>query len=160
MSAKKTKIFSNPIFFGAIAAFLVVIAAPLFKMSPPQAYGICIVCHPKDFLYWIISNIDQIEPINSFIGIHAPLLTTFGIIAGSYVSSIQDKEFRLIKAENLFLMFIYGFVIAIIGLIILACPTRLVLRFAFGDPFALLGIFGLLIGIGLGVIIIKGKARN
>ncbi len=150
-----SKIISSPIFFGVTIGIIAVLAQPLFKIQPPQAYGICTVCHARDFLSWILKSIASIELESSIVAVNYPLLTTLGIIFGSFISSKSNKEFRFIRSENYSRMFFLGMGVSIFGLMIISCPTRLFLRFTFSDPFAFIAIIGLFFGIFIGVIIIK-----
>jgi len=152
---RSIKILDLPIFFGIVLGILAVLAQPLFKIQPPQAYGICTVCHGRDLLNWISKILFSIELESAEVSINYPLLTTIGLIIGSIISSKLNGEFRFIKTENLIKMFFWGIGVSNFGLLIISCPTRLFLRFAFGDPFALLSIFGLLIGISIGVLILR-----
>ena len=152
---KNIEIFYHPIFFGIIAGLLSVLAQPIFKIQPPQAYGICTVCHARDLLNWLSTTIFSFRMESAEVSVNYPLLTTIGLIIGSIISSKLNKEFRMIKTENLLKMFFLGMVVSIFGLLIISCPTRLVLRLSFGDPFAFIAIIGLIIGIGLGVIILR-----
>lgn len=145
----------SPIFFGIITGSLAVLAQPIFKIQPPQAYGICTICHGRDFLNWLSKNLFSFNFESAEVSIQYPLTTTIGIIIGSILSSKINGEFRLIKVENLFIKFFLGIAVSHFGLLIMSCPTRLVLRFAFGDPFALLAIIGLLSGITVGVMILR-----
>ena len=149
------KFISSPIFFGVILGIIVVLAQPLFKIQPPQAYGICTICHARDLLNWILKSIASIEFESAIVAANYPLLTTLGIILGSFISSKSNKEFRFIRSENYLKMFFLGIGVSIFGLPIISCPTRLFLRFSFSDPYAFLAIIGLFFGIFIGVIIIK-----
>ena len=156
MEVKKVfRILYSPIFFGIIAGSLAVLAQPLFKIHPPQAYGICTICHGRDFLNWFGERLFSFNFESAEVSIQYPLATTIGIIIGSVLSSKLNGEYRFIKVENLILKFFMGIAVSHFGLLIMSCPTRLVLRFAFGDPFSLLAIVGLLSGITFGVIILK-----
>jgi hypothetical protein len=149
------KVLYSPIFFGIIIGSLAVLAHPLFKIYPPQAYGICTICHGRDFLNWISENLFSLNFESAKVSIHYPLTTTIGIFIGSILSSKINGEFRFIKAEPLIIKFLLGIAVSQFGLLIISCPTRLVLRFAFGDPFAFLAIVGLLSGIAMGVVLLR-----
>ncbi len=156
MEIKKSfNILYSPIFFGIITGSLAVLAQPIFKIYPPQAYGICTICHGRDFLNWLSNNLFSFNFESAEVSVRYPLTTTIGIIVGSILSSKINGEFRLIKAGNIFIKFVLGIAISHFGLLIMSCPTRLVLRFAFGDPFALLAIIGLISGITGGVMILR-----
>ncbi len=153
--SKIKKIFYNPIFFGIVAGIVAVLAQPIFKIQPPSAYGLCTVCHGRDLINWFSVKIFKFEMESAVVSINYPLLTTVGLIVGALISSKLNKEFKVLHVESLIKMFFLGLVVSIFGLIIMSCPTRLFLRFAYSDPFALIAIFGLIIGIGVGSIIIK-----
>jgi multidrug transporter EmrE-like cation transporter len=93
------------------------------------------------------------------VSIHYPLLTTVGLVIGAFISSKLNSEYRRISSDKLFSMFVLGMIVSNVGLLIMSCPTRLVLRFAFGDPFAFLGLIGLVVGITIGVIVLKWRAK-
>ena len=145
----------TPIMFGIIIGVLAVLAQPVFRIQPPQAYGICTVCHARDLINWLSIKIFSYEFETVAAVVTLPLTTTVGVFVGSFISSKLNGEFRLVKVENLIKMFFLGILDSSFGLIIISCPTRLFLRLAFGDPFSLLSIAGLLSGISIGVIILK-----
>jgi len=153
------KILSSTIFFGVVVGVLAVLAQPLFKIQPPQAYGICTVCHSKDLLSWFVNSFLPFRPETAEVSANRPLLTTVGIFAGAIISSKLSGEYKLIKSENFFIMFFLGLIVSILSLLILSCPARLVLRFAFSDPFAFLSLIGLFSGIAIGVVFLKWRSR-
>jgi len=156
MNRKKHLTFLySPLFFGIFMGALAVLAQPLFKIQPPQAYGICTVCHGRDLLNWISQKIFSITLESAKVSINYPLLTTIGIVAGSIISSRLNGEFNFIKMGNLPAVFFLGIAVSNFGLLIISCPTRLFLRLSFGDPFALLAIAGLFAGISIGVILLR-----
>jgi uncharacterized protein len=157
---KYIKILNSPTFFGIIVGSLAILAQPIFKIQPPQAYGICTVCHSRDLLNWLVRSVFSIKIEVAEVSINGPLLTTVGIFIGAIISSRLHGEYKLIKSENILIMFFLGFAISILSLIILSCPARLVLRFAFSDPFAFLGLIGLLAGIAIGVFFLKWRSRR
>lgn len=159
MKKRKYLILYSPIFFGVVVGALVVLAQPFFRIQPPQAYGICTICHARDLLNWFSNLMFPIEMDPAEVAIKYPLLTTIGLVMGSIISSKSNKEFRFIRSENYFKMFILGLIVSNFGLLILSCPTRLVLRLSFGDPFGFIGLIGLIIGIAFGVIILKWRSR-
>lgn len=156
---KYTKIFYSPIFFGIVVGTLAVLAQPIFKIQPPQAYGICTVCHFKDLLNWFVNFLFPFKIEVAEVSIDYPLLTTIGIIIGAIISSKFNGEFKFIRSENIFMMFFLGLIISILSLIILSCPARLFLRFAFSDPFAFLSLIGLFSGIALGVFFLRWRNK-
>ncbi len=156
---KASKLLYSPLFFGVTAGALAVLAQPLFKIQPPQAYGICTVCHARDLLNWLSSVLFSMKIEAADVSIYYPLLTTVGLVIGSVVSSKLNGEYRRIRSEKLLTMFVLGIIVSNVGLLIMSCPTRLVLRFAFADPYASLGLIGLIFGISIGVIVLKWRAK-
>ena len=158
-NTKYAQIFSSPLFFGVIAGFLAVFAQPLFRIQPPQAYGICTICHARDLLNWVSKLLLSVKIEAADASLHYPLLTTVGLVMGAFVSSKLNGEYRRMRGERFLPQFLGGILVANVGLLIMSCPTRLVLRFAFGDPYACLGIIGLLLGITLGVLVLKWRVK-
>ncbi len=158
-NTKYTQVFSSPLFFGVIAGFLAVLAQPLFNIQPPQAYGICTVCHARDLLNWLSKLLVSVKIEAAGAALHYPLLTTIGLVMGAFVSSKLHGEYRRIRGEGLLIQFFWGMLVANVGLLIMSCPTRLILRFAFGDPYAFLGIVGLPVGITIGVLLLKWRVK-
>jgi hypothetical protein len=156
---KYAQVFSSPLFFGVIAGVLAVLAQPLFNIQPPQAYGVCTVCHARDLLNWVSTLLLSVKIEAADVSRHYPLLTTVGLIMGAFVSSKFNGEYRRIRGERLLTQFFWGLLVANAGLLIMSCPTRLALRFAFEDPYAFFGIIGLLLGITLGVLIVKWRVK-
>jgi multidrug transporter EmrE-like cation transporter len=153
------QIFSSPLFFGVAAGMLAVLAQPIFHIQPPQAYGICTVCHARDLLNWFSRLLFAINIEAADVSIAYPLLTTIGLVIGAFIASRRYAEFRRIRGENLLFMFLLGMLVANVGLLIMSCPSRLVLRFAFGDPYALLALLGLIVGITTGVMVLKWRVN-
>ena len=160
MKKKKVfKLFYAPMFFGAVAGVLAVLAQPLFEIQPPQAYGMCTVCHARDLVNWLSDVLVSIQIEAADVSIYYPLLTTVGLLIGAVISSKLNGEYRRIRSEKLLTMFVLGIIVANVGLLIMSCPTRLVLRFAFADPYASLGVIGLVCGISLGLRILRWRAE-
>ena len=158
MNINKKKIkqfFNSPLSFGLIVGFLAALIQLVYNDNYTYAYGICSICHARDLLNWIIFNIFHIDFGTIDIPNYFPILTTIGILAGSLISSKINKEFKFIFAENLIKQFVLGSAVSVFGLIIFSCPTRLVLRLAFGDPYAIFSFVGVTIGIFVGSLIIK-----
>ena len=154
------KAIRSPITFGIAAGVLAVFAPPILDLKPSQAYGICTVCHARDILSWV-SNALFGASFEGREGLEAmPLLTTAGLIAGAMIASKIYGEYRLGRSENYLKMLLLGLCISNIGLLIFSCPTRIVLRLAYGDPFSILSLVGLLGGIAISVGIMKWRSRT
>jgi hypothetical protein len=46
----------SPLSAGLVLGFGAALVQAYFKVIPPLAYGICMVCHPKDLFNWIADH--------------------------------------------------------------------------------------------------------
>ena len=145
----------SPIFFGVAVALAAVALQVAFKEDLPLAYGICTVCHARDLFSWIANHLGTFQMDSPGFASQALVLTPLGLVAGSFVASKRNAEFKLGHQSHPVLMFLCGALVAMVGLLIMSCPTRIVLRTAFGDTFGLLAAVGLFGGIALAVLLMK-----
>ena len=89
-----------------------------------------------------------------------PVLTVIGILAGAFIGAVSSGEFRWQWVEDKFASFLRGIVVAICALIISGCPMRLMIRSAYGDVKALLGVIALMLGCVVGTLILKKRSRR
>ena len=154
------KLNISALVFGVVAAALAVCAQVFYSVHPPQAYGICLVCHAKDFMNAIFSQFSWYDGSVSMVGKKGLMLTTVFVIAGAFIAAVVSREFRLRVVENKFTAFIGGFVVMVCGLIVAGCPMRVLLRFAYGDLMGLYLILTVILGIFVGTRILKRRARK
>ena len=152
-----SKLKSSPIFFGIAIAILASAIPVIFRNDIPLAYGICTVCHARDLLSWVINHVTKFEMDSPAFASTALVLTPIGLIAGSFVASKRNAEFKLIRISNPISMFISGLLVSTFGLVIMSCPTRIILRTAVGDTVGLLAAGGLFAGIALAVLAMKWR---
>ena len=145
--------------FGVIAAFVAVIAQVFFSFHPPQAYGICVVCHARDLMNAVFSQLSWYGAPVSSLALKGLILTTGGIILGGAIAAVISREWRLHIVGSPILAVVYGFLVMCCGLIISGCPMRILLRSAYGDTGAMLAILFLIAGIYLATIILKRRAK-
>lgn len=146
----------SPTFFGIFIGGASVLAEPLFGLGPPEAYGICTICHARDLFAQISQRFLALSQNDiPLVALAAMVLTIPGIIVGSLIASLRNGEWKLLNIENPVIMLATGFVVSIAALVIMSCPTRLVLRVSYGDPFALMGLVGAILGIYIGTVCIK-----
>jgi hypothetical protein len=145
----------SPIFFGIAVALAAVAMQVAFKNDLPLAYGICTVCHARDLFSWIANHLGSFQMDSPGFASQALVLTPIGLVAGSFVASKRNREFKLGHQGHPVLMFLGGAVVSMTGLLIMSCPTRIVLRTAFGDTFGLLAAAGLFGGVALAVLVMK-----
>ena len=131
-----------------VGAFIGVVAALLQKMGNPGNMGICVACFERD--------------IAGAIGLHRAAVVQYirpeiiGFVLGSLIAAYMFKEYRPRAGSAPIVRFILG-VFAMIGaLVFLGCPWRAVLRLAGGDGNAILGLAGLVCGIWIGTLFLKG----
>lgn len=151
------RIKKSAVFFGLILAVLVAGMELAFNRFIPQAYGICTICHARDLVSWIINRLGSLEMDSPDFAVRAFVLTPLGLILGSFTAAKQNSEFKILRLSNPFLMILYGFIVSLAGLLIMSCPTRIVLRVGFGDTFGILAAAGLFLGITAAVFLMKRR---
>jgi len=131
-----------------VGAFIGIFAALLQKWGNPGNMGICVACFERD--------------IAGALGLHRAEVVQYlrpeiiGFVLGSMLAAYLFKEFRPRLGSAPIVRFVLG-VFAMIGaLVFLGCPWRAMLRLAGGDGSAIFGILGLVVGIWIGTLFLKG----
>lgn len=132
----------------SVGAFIGIFAALLQKLGNPGNMGICVACMERD--------------IAGAIGLHRAAVVQYmrpeiiGFVLGALLAAYLFREFRPRAGSASIVRFFLG-VFAMIGaLVFLGCPWRALLRLAGGDANATLGLAGLIGGIWVGVLFLKG----
>ncbi len=130
-----------------------VAALVLQKLGNPGNMGFCIACFERD----IAGALGLQKAAN---GDGALILSYFrpeiiGILLGSMIMAICTKEFKGKGGSSPVLRFILGAGVMIGALVFLGCPLRMVIRIGGGDPNALIGLVGFIVGILVGVVFLK-----
>lgn len=131
-----------------VGAFIGVFAALLQKWGNPGNMGICVACFERD--------------IAGALGLHRAAVVQYmrpeiiGFVLGSLVAAYLFKEFRPRAGSAPIVRFVLGAFAMIGALVFLGCPWRALLRLAAGDGNAILGIAGLVGGIWIGTLFLKG----
>ncbi|AEK20559.1 cytochrome c [Methanococcus maripaludis] len=137
----------SPLQTGLIAGFSAILLEVIFKVSPPPAYGLCVACHTRDLVNWIVNNAAGtalgMAPVSKFF----PVLTVVGLFIGALIGAIIHKDFKIRKTHNLVTGLIIGFLVMNFALLMGGCPIRMGLRTAYGDLFGLIGILGIVAGV-------------
>ena len=128
---------------------LIGILAPLLQnWGNPANMGICVACFERD--------------ISGALGLHRADVVQYirpeiiGFVLGSLVAAYLFREFRPRLGSAPVVRFFLG-VFAMIGaLVFLGCPWRAALRLAGGDGTAIVGLLGLIVGIWVGTLFLKG----
>jgi len=131
-----------------VGAFIGVFAALLQYWGNPGNMGICVACFERD--------------IAGALGLHRAGVVQYirpeiiGFVLGSLIAALSFGEFRARAGSAPIVRFILGAFAMIGALVFLGCPWRAVLRLAGGDLNGLLGLGGLIFGIYLGTLFLKG----
>lgn len=131
-----------------------------FEIIPPPAYGICMVCHPKDLLNWISDHLLGTSWGNVTVSVAWPVMTVVGIVLGAYVAARRSGEFRLEPAREPIFHFITGFLVINFGLILGSCPIRIIIVSSYGSLIAIVGYSCMIVGVILGSAWLRRRARR
>jgi len=125
------------------------ILAPLLqKWGNPGNMGICVACMERDIAGALgLHRADMVQYIRPEI---------IGLVLGSMTAAYLFKEYRSRLGSAPIVRFVLGAFAMIGALVFLGCPWRAALRLAGGDGNAILGLLGLIFGIWIGTLLLKG----
>ena len=141
-------IFAGP--WGIVGVGIVIgILAPLLqKWGNPGNMGVCVACFERDIAGAMgLHRADVVQYIRPEI---------IGFVLGSLVAAYLFREFRPRLGSAPIVRFVLGIFAMIGSLVFLGCPWRAALRLAGGDGNAILGLLGLIFGIWIGTLFLKG----
>lgn len=123
--------------------------------SNPGNMGFCIACFERDIAGAIGLHTAGATEVGA-----AGILAYFrpeiiGILLGAMIMAICTKEFKGTAGSSPVLRFFLGAGVMIGALVFLGCPLRMVIRIGGGDPNALIGLVGFIVGILVGVFFLK-----
>lgn len=136
--------------FGAAGAFIGVVAAWLVSQGNPGNMGLCIACFLRDtvgFFGGAKANMGAVAYVRPEI---------IGLVLGAAAASFATKEFRPRGGSSTVLRFVLGFIFMTAALIFLGCTVRAWLRLGGGDLNALWGVLGIVVGVSVGALFLKG----
>ncbi|MGD8563495.1 MAG: YedE family putative selenium transporter [Desulfarculaceae bacterium] len=145
---KGKNFFATPGGIIGTGVFIGVFAALLQYWGNPGNMGICVACFERD--------------IAGSLGMHRAGVVQYlrpeiiGFVLGSLLAALSFGEFRPRAGSAPIARFVLGAFAMIGALVFLGCPWRAILRLAGGDGNALLGIGGLIFGIWIGTLFLKG----
>lgn len=145
---------------GLLTGVLAALNQVAFGVSPPYAYGLCIACHARDLVNWIVTAATGFKLSVAGVSVAAPVLTIVGILLGASVASIRNHEYKFKTTKHPLKTFIYGFLVMVFALILGACPLRTILRVAYGDVIAIVGFAAIIIGVVISAFVIKWSAKR
>jgi len=131
-----------------VGAIIGVLAPLLQKWGNPGNMGICVACFERD--------------IAGALGLHRAAVVQYirpeiiGFVLGSLIAAYLFKEFRPRTGSAPIVRFVLGIFAMIGALVFLGCPWRAMLRLAGGDGNAIFGLIGLVCGIWIGTLFLKG----
>jgi hypothetical protein len=142
---------------GVVAGILAVGAGALFDVRPPEAYGVCMACHGRDLVNWIVNMLAHthlsVAPVS-------PVLTTVGVLLGAVLGARASGEFRWRRPESLLKSFGYGALVMNLALLAGGCSFRLLLRATAGEGLGLMGFGGMIAGVILGTFWLRWRAKR
>jgi sulfur transporter len=145
---------------GALAGLLAVLAGALFDVRPPEAYGLCMACHARDLVNWIVNNLIGAHLAVAPASLVFPVLTTIGVVVGAVAGATSASEFQWRTPESPLRTFVYGAVVMNFALLAGGCAIRLLLRTAAADVAGILGFAGLIGGVAAGTIWLRWRATR
>ncbi|WP_350343553.1 YedE family putative selenium transporter [Proteinivorax tanatarense] len=130
---------------GIIVGF---ISAILTKLGNPVNMGFCIACFLRDIAGGL--NMHQAGVVQYL----RPEIA--GLVLGAFMISLTKNEFKVESGSSPLLRFFIAIFMMVGAMVFLGCPLRMVLRIAGGDLNAIIGLFGFIFGIYLGLKALKG----
>ncbi|MEG0770089.1 MAG: YedE family putative selenium transporter [Ruthenibacterium sp.] len=135
---------------GMLAAGIAVGAGALLLTAAgnPANMGFCIACFVRDMA--------------GALGLHRAEAVQYmrpeiiGLVLGALGMALASKEFSPRGGSAPVTRFALGFCVMVGALMFLGCPLRMVLRIGGGDWNALVGLAGFALGIGVGVLCLRG----
>lgn len=144
-----------------VTGFVIGLAALLLqKLGNPGNMGFCIACFERDIAGALGLHTAGAKVAEDGASILTGNLAYFrpeiiGIVLGSMIMAVCTKEFKGRGGSSPVLRFFLGAGVMVGALVFLGCPLRMVLRIGGGDPNALVGLVGFIVGILVGVVFLK-----
>lgn len=150
----------NAMAAGMIIAATAVCAQAFMHFAPPEAYGICLVCHGRDLFAQIGRALFSTPIEMSEVAREGPIVTVFGIMLGAFLGARSGKEFRWQWVESKWFAFLCGIAVSLCALIVSGCPMRILIRTAYGELNAFFALIALVLGCIVGTVILKKQSRK
>ncbi len=132
----------------SVGVFIGIFAPLLQKLGNPGNMGVCVACFERD--------------IAGALGLHRAGVVQYmrpeiiGFVLGALIAAYAFREFRPRAGSAPIVRFVLGAFAMIGALVFLGCPWRAMLRLTGGDWNAILGLLGLIVGIWIGTLFLKG----
>jgi hypothetical protein len=150
----------SPIAAGLALGVGAALVQAYFKVGPPEAYGVCMVCHPKDLVNWVANHTLHTAWEVSSASIAWPVLTVLGVVMGAVVAAGQHGELRLRAARRPLFYAVCGFAMVNFALVLGSCPIRIVLLSAYGSPIGLAAWIAIAVGAVITTLVVRWQARR
>jgi hypothetical protein len=157
---KVHKLNVSPFAAGVAVGVGAALVQAYFKVIPPNAYGVCMVCHPKDLVNWIADHLFGTDWGYSVASDIWPLLTVVGLSLGALVAARQNGELRLRSSRQPLFFFVNGFLMINFGLILGSCPIRVILLTAYGSLTGIVGWVCVIVGVLAGILFLRWNAHR
>jgi hypothetical protein len=161
-SMKAKRVFNITFITGLSMGVIVAVIQGYFEIQPPEAYGICLVGHPRDAVNLLVNNIaEQNWPITDVFIIY-PTMLAVGTIIGAYISSEMNREFhfRAGPVRSRISAFIFGFLVINFGLLWGSCPIRTGLLVSYGNVTAIIVLTSMAVGAILACLYVKLRVKR
>src|SRR5512133_2603930 len=111
-----SRLTDSVIFAGFALGVGAAVVQAYFNLVPPLAYGVCMVCHPKELVNWLADHLLNTHWGYSMASVDAPILTVVGVVMGASLAAHRHGELRLRPAKQPILYFVFGFLMINFGL--------------------------------------------
>ena len=145
---------------GIVSGLLAVAAGAFFGVRPPEAYGVCMACHGRDLVNWVVNLLAHTHLEVAPASLVYPVLTTAGVFAGAFLGAKTSGEFRWRSPENPLKTFAYGMLVMSCALLAGGCSIRLLLRASAGEALGAIGFGGMAAGVALGTYWLRWRATR
>jgi len=144
---------------GAAGLFIGTLAGWLVSQGNPGNMGLCIACFLRDVTGYFVGGTTN----QAAVAYIRPEI--IGIILGALGAAIVTKEYKPRGGSSTLLRFVLGFIFMSSALVFLGCTVRAWVRLGGGDLTALWGLLGIVIGVVVGIFILKsgynlGRAKG
>jgi len=154
------KLKVSPLAAGLALGIGAALVQAYFHVVPPVADGFCFICHPRDLVNWIANSLFGTDWTISAMSAAFPVLTLVGVMLGAFVASAMAGEFKWRPARERIKHFALGFVTVTFGILLGACPIRIVLQSAYGDPLGIVGWVFVVVGVVVATLLMRIFARR
>jgi uncharacterized protein len=136
---KKLLIIGAGLVIGALGALMV-------NWGNPPNYGVCVACFIRDITgaIGLQTKVQYLRP------------EVIGFVLGAMITAFGFREFRARGGSSPIIRFVLGALVSVGALVFLGCPVRMLLRLAGGDLNGITALAGLIAGVVIGILFLKG----